>query len=433
LLNGELDRHLMSRRLHVLFLTAHDGLGADVAVHLCLARALDREKVRVSAATSLPIVAGTSAAEAFAAVPEITHLALDLGQTVGTRRGLQRALAKVSNARAVLNLVRVALWCRREGVDVIHVTDRPRQALFGLFVARLSGAACVIQAHVSHYPHDATLVANARLKLADALVGVSHFTAATYERNGKLRPERVYAVHNAIDTEAFRPDVADAARAEMRRHLGLPLDARVIGCVARLMRWKGQDRLLDAFALVRAKIPNAHLILAGETLDLAPHGAGDYRDYLLRRAAALGLANAVHLPGFIPASTMPHFYGALDLLAHPSSEEPFGLVVVEAMASGRPVIASDRGGTPEIIRDGTDGLLVPVDSPQAVASAITRVLSDATLSRRLSTSGRHRVLENFTPRVQADAMLRVYEEVVSRRRSTAASGTSPLQRRTSYG
>jgi glycosyltransferase involved in cell wall biosynthesis len=424
---------MSSRRLHVLFLTAHDGLGADVAVHLCLARALDRHRVRVSAATTHPVVNGASAAQAFGAIPDLEHIEFDLGQTVGTSSGSTRTVAMLRNARAFVNLARIALWCRREGVDIVHVTERPRQAVFGLFVAKVAGAACVIQAHISHYPHDATRFANARLKLADAVVGVSRFTADSYQRNGQLTADRVFSVHNAVDADAFNPDAASAGRVEMRKRLGLPMDAPVIGCVARLMRWKGQDRLLDAFAVVRKSLPDAHLVLAGESLDAAPDGLGDYRDYLLRRASELGVSDAVHLPGFVSQAEMPRFYGAIDVLAHPSSEEPFGLVVVEAMASARPVIASDRGGTPEIIRDGVDGLLVDVNQPPAMAAAITRILSEPALASELSAAGRRRVVETFTPRIQADAMLQVYEEIVSRRQSSAASRGNTLRRRASYG
>jgi glycosyltransferase involved in cell wall biosynthesis len=424
---------LTPARLHVLFLTAHDGLGADVAVHLSLARSLDRRKLCVSAATSMPQVAGASACEAFASVPDLTHLPLDLGRTIGVRRGLSRAAAILHNARGIANLVKLALWCRRNSVNVIHVTERPRQALFGLFVAKLAGCACVIHAHTSHYPHDATFFANLRLTFADAVVGVSHFTADTYARNATLDPTRGFAVHNAVDGNVFRPDVANAGRLEMRHRLGIPADAPVIGCVARLMRWKGQDRLLDAFAIVRQNVPEAHLVLAGESLDSAPDGPGDYRDYLIRRAEALGVMNAVHLPGFLPQAEMPHFYGALDVLAHPALEEPFGLAVVEAMASGRPVIASDRGGTPEIIRDGIDGLIVSVESPTAMAAAIARVLGEPALAARLAQSGRARVLEAFTPEAQAAAMLKVYQQVVGRRDEPAVPRTTSTRRRQIYG
>src|SRR5205823_744102 len=133
---------------------------------------------------------------AFAAIPDLTHLQLDLGRTIGTRHGFRRAAALLDNMHGMTNLAKVAAWCWRNQVDIIHVTERPRQTLFGLSVAKLAGCTCLIQAHISHYPHDATRLANLRLHLADAVVGVSHFTAGTYVSNGRLHPSRVFAVHN---------------------------------------------------------------------------------------------------------------------------------------------------------------------------------------------------------------------------------------------
>jgi glycosyltransferase involved in cell wall biosynthesis len=234
-------------------------------------------------------------------------------------------------------------------------------------------------------------------------------------RLANVSTERVFAVHNAVDAEQFRPEVAHAGRQRMRQRLGLAPDAPVIGCVARLTRWKAQHTLVEAFAIVRQRFPYARLILPGISGDSSPDGNGDYRDYLVRRSTDLGLGDAVSLPGFLPQSDMPEFYGALDVLAHPSIEEPFGLAVVEAMASERPVVAIDGGGIPEIIRDGCDGLLVPAEQPPAMAEAIIRVLDNRAFATQLGRAGRQRVIETFTPEMQAAAMLAVYKQVLGRR------------------
>ena len=158
------------RRLHVLFLNAADSLGADVAVHVSLARTLDRSKVRVSAATNLRESAGASPMAAFSAIPDMTVLPLDLGQPLGSRHGLGLAKAMLYNARGAATLVRLAAWCRQNRVDLIHVTERPRQTLFGLFVARLAGCACLVHAHTGVYPQEATRFGRWRLNAAEAVV-----------------------------------------------------------------------------------------------------------------------------------------------------------------------------------------------------------------------------------------------------------------------
>jgi glycosyltransferase involved in cell wall biosynthesis len=404
-------------RPHILFLNAAEGLGADVAVHAMLARALDRSAVRVSAATNVwESLAGVSARQTFEAIPDLTVLPLDLGKPLGPRSGLARAQAFVSNAKGGLALTQLAMWCRRNRVDLVHVTERPRQTLFGLYVARLAGCACLVHAHTSMYPGDATRLVKWRLNQADALVGVSKFTAGSYPRLAGLPASKVFAVLNAVDPHAFTPEVAAAGRASMRQRLGLPPDVAVIACVARMTRWKAQHTVIDAFAQLRRQFPGARLVLAGLPGDTALEGPGDYRDYLMRRVEALGLSECVSFPGFLSQADMPCFYGAIDVLAHPSHEEPFGLVLVEAMASEKPVVAIDAGGVPEIITSGRNGYLVPREAPGAMAEAVQRLLCDPSHAREVGRAGRRRVLEAFTPEIQADAMLRVYQQVLARRR-----------------
>ncbi len=412
--------------IHVLFLSAHGGMGADAAVHVSLARTLDRRQVRVSAATSAHEESPSgSARAAFGTIPDVTLLPLDLGRPMGEQHGLsRRAGALLDNARGAASLIPLARWCRAQGVDIVHVTERPRQSLFGLLLARMAGCACLIHAHTTFYPHDATRLATFRLRQADALVGVSRFTADSYRNLLGLPSSRVFAVHNAVDADVFAPDRAADGRQAMRQRLGIADDRLLVGCIARLMRWKGQGTLLEAFAELRRTVPNAHLVLAGLSADGAPDGVGDYRDYLLRRTTALGLEGAVSLPGFLPAREMPAFYGALDIVAHPAIEEPFGLAIVEAMACERPVVAIDGGGVPEIITSGTDGLLVPAEQPSAMAGAIVDLVRDRATARRLATRGRTRVLDHFTPDRQAAAMLDVYRRVMAARHPIAAANLS---------
>lgn len=407
-------------RLRVLFLNTRDRQGADVAVHLSLARTLDRAQARVWFATSTyEASSGPSTRLALNSIPNLTILPLDLGRPLWRQHGVARLIALLRNTRGAASLVQLAWLCRRERVDVIHVTDRPRDALFGLLVARLAGSACLIHAHTSYDGNHATARDNWVLRHADAVVGVSRFTARTYVRDAGLSENRVFALHNAVDGAIFRPDVSVSDRAAMRARLGVPADAPLIGCVARLIRWKGHDTLLDAFMVVRRAFPDVHLVLAGVNGDTAPDGQGTFQDYLVRRIAALGLQDAVTFAGFVPAHEMPSLYAALDVLAHTAIEEPFGLALVEAMASGRPVVAVGGGGVPEIIRDGVDGILVPREQPEALAAALVRLLREPALAECLGRAGRDRAHAAFSPEHQAIAMLDVYRRVVRARGSAA--------------
>ncbi|MBV9172337.1 MAG: glycosyltransferase family 4 protein [Chloroflexi bacterium] len=404
--------------IHALFLNTQDTLRADLSVHVSLARALDRQAVRVSVATNAFESPGDSAQAAFGAIRDLTLLRVALGRPVSTQRGLKRAFALLVNLEAGPTLLRLAVWCRRQHVDVVHVTERPRDMALGLALARLAGCALIIHAHTTYYPHAQSrtaAVADWVLQQADGVVGVSRFTAQSYWNTGPVSLDRVYAVHNATDSAILNAHLDGHARTSTRQQLGIPIDAPVIGSVGRLMRGKDQVSLVTAFAKVKSTLPEARLVLAGAPADVSPDGQGDYRDYLVRQIRQLQLDQAVVFTGFLPHAEMPNLYAAFDIFAHPCIEEPFGLVIVEAMAAAVPVVGIRAGGVPEIVRDGIDGCLVPPGNPSALADAIVALFSDDARARRLASSGRTRVLASFTPEVQARSIAEVYRAVLANR------------------
>jgi len=148
----------------------------------------------------------------------------------------------------------------------------------------------------------------------------------------------------------------------------------------RLTRWKGLHVLLDALPRVFDKVPDAGMVVAGE---------GEERGALERRAARLGIGEAVHFAGFLP--DVRGLVRAADVLVHSAVEpEPFGRTVLEGLALGVPVVAVNLGGVPEIVEDGVHGLLVPPGAPEPLAEAILRILGDAGLRERLRAAGRER-------------------------------------------
>jgi phenylacetate-CoA ligase len=215
-------------------------------------------------------------------------------------------------------------------------------------------------------------------------------------------------VLNAVDRDLLRTQPSMEARLTARGRLGIAPDAPGVGTVGRLMQGKDQASVLEAFASVRSAFPRARMVIAGVSADCAPDGVGDYGDYLHRQVNRLGLGQSVIFTGFVPHGDMPDLYCALDVFVHPCVEEPFGLVVVEAMASSLPVVAVRGGGIPEIIRDGIDGLLVSAHNPAAFAQAVVRLLADPPTAQHLARSGRRRVHDAFAPEVQGRSMFDVY-------------------------
>ncbi|MBI5191632.1 MAG: glycosyltransferase family 4 protein [Nitrospirae bacterium] len=192
-------------------------------------------------------------------------------------------------------------------------------------------------------------------------------------------------------------------RDDVRRELGISPDAAVIICVARINAWKGQDVLLDAFGLLRPGFPDARLLIVGDAF----RGYEYLAEGLRRKAEDMGMSGAVTFTGF--REDVADLLGASDVFVLPSVRpEPFGLVVLEAMAAGLPVVATDGGGPRETVQDGVTGILVPFSDPAALAAAAVRLLSDPVLRESMGTQGRRYLDERFPDRLDATGLMAAY-------------------------
>ena len=202
---------------------------------------------------------------------------------------------------------------------------------------------------------------------ARGIVVLSKDVAAAQARIRPTRP--LHLVYPGASLERFETVRAESP-AVLRARFRLPVTGPLIGIVGRLQRWKGMHTLVAAMPMVRARHPDAHLVIVGGAHDTEP-GYGDELRALVR---ANGVERAVTLAGY--QADVPHWMQAMDIVVHASDREPFGIVVVEAMALGKPVVAGAAGGPAEIITDGQDGLLVRFDDVAALAKAVTRFLDD---------------------------------------------------------
>lgn len=212
----------------------------------------------------------------------------------------------------------------------------------------------------------------------------------------------VRVVHLGTTPGRFHPDV-DPAPA--RRKYGLDGGPWLL-TVARLDHHKGIDTVIRALPAVRASVPSARYAVAG---------IGDRKEALERLVADLGLGDAVRLLGFVPDDDLPALYNAADVFVLASRRydllvEGFGIAVVEASASGLPVVGSRSGGIPEAVREGVTGVIVEPDDPGSVAAAAVRLLEDEPLRRRMGQAGRTAVEEYYNwDRVAAD-LIRIDRE-----------------------
>ncbi|MAG35087.1 MAG: hypothetical protein CL878_02395 [Dehalococcoidia bacterium] len=199
---------------------------------------------------------------------------------------------------------------------------------------------------------------------------------------------RLHIVPNGIDLTRF--DI-DEDRASSRHRLGLPQHAPITCFVGRLAPWKGAHVYLDACELVAVQLPDAHFLLVGSSFPKYQ----DYTQQLLARTKRAPLAGRVTV--FLNQTDIPGFMSAADVVLHCSvTPEPFGRVVIEAMAARRPIIAAAEGGVPEIITSADEGLLVPPGDAEALAEAALSVLNDPDKARRLGEAGYRRASAQFT-------------------------------------
>lgn len=236
-------------------------------------------------------------------------------------------------------------------------------------------------------------------------IGISRQVADNLDRRPLARRlgRRAPCLPNVIDLERFARPPDLAARQRLRAELGLSAEAPLVISVGRLAQQKGYSVLIEAAAVVLSHVPEAHFLIVGE---------GELKQTLQDQAAALGLAEAIHFLG--RRSDVDRLLGAADLFASSSLWEGLPTVLLEAMAAGLPIVATDVSGTRELIEDGVTGLRVaPGDAP-ALAAAIVRLLREPALGATLTEQAALRVQAFSVDRV-ADEHLRIYQALLTQK------------------
>jgi glycosyltransferase involved in cell wall biosynthesis len=294
---------------------------------------------------------------------------------------------------------------RRAAPDVIHA-NTARTGLMAAIARRRGTAPFVVRAH-EHLPPSAVgrAVLGVLSRSAEAVVANSDYTAARLDEVlGRPFAVRVY---NSIDHERFDPRVVRPAG--LRERLGIAQEARLLGHVAQITPWKGQDVSIRALARLRADGFDAHLAVVGQ---IAFGGSGVRHDNhaflesLRGLVRELGVGDAVHFLG--QRDDVPEILRDLDVSLLPSWEEPFGLAVVESMAMGVPPLVTSAGAGPELVEDRVTGRLLPPRDPAAWAAAARELLSQPELLQRIGAAGPG-AAARFRDDVHAKEMLGIYE------------------------
>lgn len=231
----------------------------------------------------------------------------------------------------------------------------------------------------------------------DRVIAVSEAARAFLISGKGYAASKIVVVPNGRDLSVFRPGTG---RQRARRGLGLDSASPVVGVVGRLEPQKGHAYLLEAWPTVIREFPDARLLVVGD---------GSLRAVLERRAHDLRIAPSVIFAGF--RNDMPLVLDAVDIVALPSIYEGMPLSAIEASAMARPVVATCVDGTPEVIRDGRTGRLVPARDTAALARALLGLLRDPEGAQRMGRAGRDYVLHRFDLDTQVRATARVYRSL----------------------
>ena len=380
-------------RLRVVYL---DHVARLSGGELALARLLDALDVdaTVVLAEDGPLVARLQASGATVEVLPLAPRVRDL-----RRHQVRPTGVPVGDVLAVAGyVVRLVRRLRALRPDLVH-TNSLKAALYGSVAARLAGVPVVwhVRDRIApdYLPRTATAVVRGLSRgLPDAVIANSATTLATLSP-----PRRRHRLWRVVPSPVAETQPSSQSRS------GEPLR---VGMVGRLAPWKGQRVFLEAFALAFPAGAERAVVIGGTLF-----GEEAYEASLHRDAVRLGISERVEFRGH--RDDMAGELGRLDVAVHTSiTPEPFGQVVVEAMAAGLPVVAAAAGGPAEVVTDGVDGVLVPPGDRESLAAALRRLAGDADLRTRLGTAGRARA-QAFRPDIVAASVMELYRAVLAQR------------------
>jgi glycosyltransferase involved in cell wall biosynthesis len=293
--------------------------------------------------------------------------------------------------------------------DIVH-SHLFRADIYGcLAVGRLGGAAGPLLVSTRH--NDDRFFLNPFVGIVhylvssrqDMIIAISDHVARFTIARGVRDAARVRRVYHGLDPEESSSLDRDGLR--LRAELGVPTDAFLVGNVGRLAPQKGQRHLIGAMPMLLDRVPSAHLAIVG---------GGDLGPYLRDLAHEMDVADRVHVLG--PRKDVPAFMHAIDAFAMPSIWEGFGIVLLEAMAAARPIVASRVATIPEVVEDGATGLLVAPGDALALAEALASLAHDPEQARALGAAGRRRLRERFSLQKMVADTEALYREALEQRR-----------------
>jgi glycosyltransferase involved in cell wall biosynthesis len=337
------------------------------------------------------------------------YVTRELGIEVESLPALHREIALWRDALAV---VRLAALIRRVRPQIVHTHTAKAGAVGRLAAVLAGGARPPIVVHTFHghvlrgyfdpvRSYGFRLLERQLAGLSTALVAVSPEVRDDLVRLGVAPPEKFTVVRVGIELEDRVAPEANG-RVETRRLMGIPPERFTVGWIGRMTAVKRTDDVLLAFRALRERGVEATLCMVGD---------GPDRGEVERRAHDLGIMRDTLFLGY--QEDVAPFYAAFDAMVLASGNEGTPVSAIEALAAGRPVVATRVGGVPDVVRDGEDGFLVETGAVDDIAEALGRLAADPSLRRRLGEAGRARVLPRYSVDRLIDDVDRLYRSLLS--------------------
>ncbi len=378
----------------VLVINAAGYMGGDVAVWLLGLPALDAERFRLYA-VSIP---RGKVYATLRSLPNVSITPMELGGKElhpAARFGKPiRALEAAIAVPRIVNLV------KREKIDVIYSIDRTVSMAISYMVSLITGCPLVLNAQISHYL--TTSILHRRVIKHAVRLTVSSENMRTNFLPYVDHPNKLVTIPNAITFDRYDPTLPGS---KVRAEFGIAPDAPVVVLAGRLSPFKGQDDLIRAAEIILKERPDTYFLLAGS------ENVPGFQAYLENLIAEFQVGHRVKLIGH--RTDLPNVIASANVSTMPSHEEPFGLVALEAMAMGKPVVATRAGGVPEFLVDGEMGLLIRPRDYEKLAWSILELINDPERARAMGIRGRQHVEQFYTEKTYGQKLANFLFDVVS--------------------
>jgi glycosyltransferase involved in cell wall biosynthesis len=318
------------------------------------------------------------------------------------------------NVNPLIDLV--ALWqlyalMRKRRYHIVH-THLAKAGILGRIAARLAGTPIVVHGLHGLVFHEyqprvisalTWLAQKACDPITDHYISVSRVISDKAIASRLTARKNLTTIYSGMELDWFLN--ADVDPRAIRRQLGIPEDAPVIGKIARMVPVKNHDQLFDAMPKIVARHPQVRFLLVGD---------GPLIDHLRQRANDMGIAEHVIFAGLVPRERIPEMLAAMDVLAHTAVYEGLPRVLVQALAMGKPCVAFDADGAAEVVIPGETGFLVPPGDRASLVDAIDRLLADPALRARMGERGRRLVDPDWRAETMVAQIDAVYQNLMHR-------------------